>query len=128
VRQANCLPNLVFVSRGKSRGNPGDLFVGQAFEQLLSRWRQEFDYVLIDSCPVFVADDATTLAAQVDGTLLVVRHRVSRARAVRQALELLCQRQAKVLGLVFNGASASSQSYQSCYRAHAEYYGREDER
>jgi Mrp family chromosome partitioning ATPase len=76
--------------------------------------------VLIDSSPVFAADDATTLAPKVDGTLFVLRSNFSSARQVREALDLLRQRQAKVIGLVFNRADASARSYY--YYKYAEYY------
>jgi Mrp family chromosome partitioning ATPase len=76
--------------------------------------------VLIDSSPVFAADDAATLAPRVDGTLFVVRNRYSGARLAREALEILYQRQAKVLGLVFNRANASARSYY--YYKYADYY------
>ena len=79
--------------------------------QVLAWARQQFDYVLIDSSPVFAADDTATLAPMVDGTLFVVRNRFSRPRPAREALELLFQRQAKVLGLVFNRADASARSH-----------------
>ena len=79
--------------------------------------------MLIDSSPVFAADDATTLAPKVDGTLFVVRSRFSGARPVREALELLYQRQAKVLGVIFNQADASARSYY--YYKYADYHGAE---
>src|SRR5664280_111174 len=111
ILQTNSLINLSFLSRGSRLKNPGDLFLGAAFEEVLHRLRRQFDYVLIDSSPVFAADDATTLAPKVDGTLFVVRGNFSSARQVREALELLHQRQAKILGLVFNRADASARSY-----------------
>ena len=115
VLQTNCLPNLAFIARGDAIGNPGDAFFGPQLGEVLALWRQGFDYVLIDSSPVFAADDATTLAPKVDGTLFVVRSRSSRASEVRQALELLGQRQVKVLGLVYNRADSSALS-SKCYK------------
>lgn len=121
VIQRNSLQNFAFLSRGKALGHAGDLFLGQAFDEVLARMRRQFDYVLIDSSPVFAADDATTLGPKVDGTLFVVRGNFSGARQVREALELLRQRQAKVLGLVFNRADASAHSYY--YYKYADYHG-----
>jgi Mrp family chromosome partitioning ATPase len=86
------------------------------------RWREQFDYVLIDTCPVFAADDATTLAPKTDGTLFVVRSRFSRASTVGRALELLYYRQARVLGLVFNRADARERGYE--YYKYSEYYAK----
>jgi succinoglycan biosynthesis transport protein ExoP len=118
--QTNSLANFSFIARGAISNNPGDLFLTSALDQKLALLRQEYDYILIDSSPVFAADDATTLAPKVDGTLFIVRSRFSRARAVREALNLLHQRQARVLGLVLNRADATARSYH--YYNYSEYY------
>jgi polysaccharide biosynthesis transport protein len=47
--QSNSLPNLLFLPAGARLDNPGDLFLGPVFNDLLARWRERFDYVLIDS-------------------------------------------------------------------------------
>ena len=121
VVQQDSLPNLTFIScGGYDSGNPGDLFLGSGLDQILARWRQEFDFVVIDSSPLFAADDASCLAPKVDGTLFVVRNRQSSARAVREALDLLAQRQARILGVVFNGVDATARSYH--YYKYADYY------
>jgi succinoglycan biosynthesis transport protein ExoP len=120
VIQTDPAHNFSFIGSGHLAGNSGDLFLGPGFETVISRLREKFDYVLIDSSPVFAADDAATLAPRVDGTLFVVRNRYSGARIAREALELLYQRQAKVLGLVFNRANAASRSYY--YYKYADYY------
>lgn len=109
--QTNSLPNFSFIASGSLASNTGELFLGPAFDRVMSHLREQFDYVLIDSSPVFAADDVTTLAPKVDGTLFVVRDRYSRARPAREALELLFQRQVKILGLIFNRADPASRSY-----------------
>jgi capsular exopolysaccharide synthesis family protein len=118
--QGNSLQNFAFLSRGKDRGLSSDVFLGGTFDQILARMRRQFDYVVIDSSPVFAADDASTLAPKADGTLFVVRSNFTSARQVREALELLHHRQAKVLGLVFNRADASARSYH--YYKYADYH------
>jgi len=119
VIQRDTLPNFAFVSSGANSGNPGDLFLGSGLDQILTRWRKEFDYVVIDSSPLFAADDSSCLAPKVDGTLFVVRRGRSSARAVSEALDLLAQRQARVLGVIFNGADASARGYY--YYKYADY-------
>jgi capsular exopolysaccharide synthesis family protein len=118
--QASQTPKLSFIARGSLQRNPGDLFLSGGFDNLLVQLRQRFDYVLIDSSPVFAADDATTLAPKMDGTLLVVRSRYSRGNIVKQALDLLYQRQATILGVVLNRTDATDRSYH--YYKYAEYY------
>jgi capsular exopolysaccharide synthesis family protein len=122
--QATDLPGFSFLSRGSIARNPGDLYLSPAVDQILARFREQYDYVLFDSCPVFAADDTSTFAPKTDGTFFVVRCRFSHARMVREALELLFQRQARVLGLILNRSDTSASSYYS-YK-YAEYYSSAD--
>jgi len=111
VLQTNSLPNLSFISRGNQDDSTSELLLSRELDQVLAALRQRFDYVLIDSSPLFAADDAATLAPKVDGTILVIRSSVSRTSAVHDGLDLLQQRQARILGIVFNGANMSTQTY-----------------
>jgi Mrp family chromosome partitioning ATPase len=96
---------------GNQNGSTGELFLKKEFDQLLDQLRDRFDYILIDSSPVFAADDAASIAPKVDGTIFVVRNGFSSSKAVREALESLHQRQARVLGVIYNGATISASSY-----------------
>lgn len=113
-------PNLWFIPRGTNVRWTGELFLTESFRRLLSEARSKFDYVILDTVPVFAADDATSIAPQMDGVLFVVRRGVTRAKEVREALDMLYQRQAKVLGLVFNRVDTTSRSYR--YYKYSEYY------
>jgi len=108
--QKNANPNLTFISRGTNHQDPGNLFLSPKLEAILFRWRKEFDYVIIDSCPVFAADDAVTLAPKVDGTLLIVRSGYSRFTMVEEAISQLTQRQAHISGIIYNRTKASKRS------------------
>jgi capsular exopolysaccharide synthesis family protein len=122
--QATDLPDFTFLSRGGISRNPGDLFLSPGFDQMIARFRQKYDFVLIDSSPVFAADDTSNIAPKVDGALFVVRSRFSHARVVREALELLFQRQAKVLGLILNRSDPTSRSYY--FYKYGEYHSEAD--
>ena len=106
--------------RGKTARNSGELFLSEKCDRLLARMREDYDCVILDSIPVFAADDTTSLAPKVDGVLFVMRNSFTSADTARHALELLYERQAKVLGLVFNRANSASRSYK--YYKYAKYY------
>jgi len=114
------LPNLSLIPSGEPNNDPSELFLSSEFDRLLEEVQKQFDFVIIDSAPVFAADDATTLAAKMDGVLFVVRGTFTRASLARQALESLYQRQAKVLGLIFNRSNPRTGSYG--YYKYADYY------
>jgi succinoglycan biosynthesis transport protein ExoP len=114
-------PGLSLLPRGNLLRNPGENFLKRATNNLLAEMYAVYDYVIIDSAPVMVADDTTTLAPKIDATLFVVRYGSSSTRTSAKALELLHRRQANVLGLVCNDVALSAQEYH--YYRYPEYYG-----
>jgi capsular exopolysaccharide synthesis family protein len=118
--QVNCLSNLSFIARGSYSGNPGDLLTSPRLDELLARWSRDYDYVLLDSSPVFAAADSAALAPRVDGTIFLVRSHFSSARMTREALEVLAQRRARIIGVVFNMADTKAHDYK--YYKYTEYH------
>lgn len=114
------MPNLFVIPAGEPIPDVGEKFLSAQFEEFLKEARGRFDHIIMDSAPVFAADDAPTVAPKVDGVLFVVRSGFTKAGMARQALDILYQRQARVLGLVFNRANAASGSYY--YYKYADYY------
>jgi succinoglycan biosynthesis transport protein ExoP len=115
------VPNLWLLPRGATTKLSSDYFIGPRMENFLKDSIKEYDYVLIDTAPVMAADDVTSLAPRVDGVIFVVRAEFTSARVARAALEMLYQRKARVLGLVFNSVRASSRDYYYYGRYH-QYY------
>jgi capsular exopolysaccharide synthesis family protein len=114
-------PGLSLMPRGNLIRNPGENFLKRATNHLLAEMYAVYDYVIIDSAPVMVADDTTSLAPKIDATLFVVRYGSSSTRTSRKALELLNRRQANILGLVCNDVETAAQEYY--YYRYPEYYG-----
>lgn len=115
------LENLAFLPAGAANCEPGELVLRSQWGLFLRQVYPQFDYIIIDSPPVLAADDAVTLAPQVDGLLFVVRGSYTSARGVRDALDILRQRQARILGLIFNRAVSSPFEYHPYQRYQNEY-------
>lgn len=113
-------PNLTLLPRGATTQNSGELFLGQAIKDFLKATAAKYDYVLIDTAPVMAADDVTSLAPQIDGVIFVLRSEQTSARVARAALDLLYQRQTRVLGLVFNAVRSGPGNYY--YYRYKDYY------
>jgi capsular exopolysaccharide synthesis family protein len=99
--------NLALLPAGTARRNPGDLMLSPVWAQFLASARSQFDYILVDTPPVAATEDAAALAPKTDGVLFVVRALSTSARVARAALETLRQRQAHVVGLIFNRVVSS---------------------
>ena len=104
VVQATKTPNLFLLPQGAFAPNASELFISGVTKSFLQDAAAKYDYVVLDTVPVMAADDVTSLAPQVDGVLFVIRAEFTSARVARAALDSLYQRQARVLGLVFNSA------------------------
>ena len=115
--------NLSLLPRGGTTQRGSELFIGPVMDQFLKDSIKEYDYVLIDTAPVMAADDVTSLAPRVDGVIFVVRAEYTSSRVARAALDMLYQRKARVLGLVFNSVSVATGDYYYYYRYH-DYYGK----
>jgi capsular exopolysaccharide synthesis family protein len=119
--QPSKFPNLFLLPRGTSTQRSSELFLNQATDRFLQNAAAKYDYVILDTAPVMAADDATSLAPSVDGVLFIIRAEQTSARVARAALELLYQRQARVLGLLFNAVRPTSGDYYYYYK-YDDYY------
>ena len=98
------IPDLLFLPSGALPPNPADILGSQKMQQLLEQLRNEADVVILDAPPVTVAVDASVLAAQTDGLVLVVRAGHTRRDHIDQAKELLERFRVKILGAVLTDA------------------------
>src|SRR5207237_5860407 len=115
------LENLALLPAGEAKRDPGELVLSPVWPSFLAEAGSQFDYILVDTPPVLAADDAATLAPKVDGVLFVVRGSFTSARMVREALDALRQRRARVLGMIFNRASSSPFGYSHYQKYKNEY-------
>ena len=63
-----------------------------------------YDFVILDSAPILASDAAALLVTHADAVVLVTRPFYTRSRLVRQALDMLYQRQAKHVSIILNRA------------------------
>ena len=80
-------------------------------KELLDAWREQYDYILIDTPPCGLLQDASFLAAYSDAALMVIRQDYQSVNRVISGLELLSDTGVRILGYVINSESASIGSY-----------------
>lgn len=96
------------VPSGPVPQNPGELMSSDWMRQVLKEARRSADVVLLDTAPILAASDATHLLPQVDGVLVVCRAGRATTELAQRTTEMLQRLGAHTLGLVLNGADASS--------------------
>ncbi|MEZ5324239.1 MAG: polysaccharide biosynthesis tyrosine autokinase [Verrucomicrobiales bacterium] len=104
---------LALLGRGRDLPACSENFLGVELLDCLRDAKERFDFVVIDSAPVLVADDTTTLAPLADTTLFVMRINATPARLADKALQLLYRRQVNVGGVVLNCESVSTNDYRT---------------
>lgn len=110
------------IPRGPIPPNPGELFLSKSAVDIFHQLRDVYDYVIVDSAPILATDDTSSIAPKLDGTIFLTRTSYTSARLTRNALDLLYQRQVKVLGIVLNFVDTNLPEYY--YYQYKEYYSR----
>ena len=118
------LANLSVIPAGAIPPQPAELLGSAVMKNCLNRWRQEYDFIIIDSPPALSVTDAVLLSADVDSVLLVLRAGHTTKTALRRTCGILGQVNAKILGTVLNGLDVHTSDYQYYY--YGKYYGSSD--
>jgi len=117
------VPNLSVLTAGPLPPNPAELLGSDNMAQLISDMTGEFDQVIFDGAPTLLVADATVLATQVDGVILVVRAGVNSAGIVQRASAQLHRVGAHVLGAVLQGVRTTAGGYlRKNYETYYEYH------
>jgi len=114
------VPNLSIITSGPVPPDPGGLIESDQMGQLISRLRNRFDLVILDSAPLLVKSDALILARYVEGTIIVLESEKTTRHAIYEMMETLANAGIKPLGFVLNRFSIAKGKYYY----HQYYYGR----
>jgi capsular exopolysaccharide synthesis family protein len=94
--------NLRLVTSGPIPPNPSELLGSAKMKKIIEDLKLQAEYVLIDVPPVVAVTDASVLASQVDGIILVVNSGTNRPEMVQQAKDLLLKTNGHILGVIIN--------------------------
>ncbi len=77
------------LTSGKTPPNPTELLDSRIFTKLIEYARSQYDYVIIDTPPALLVSDAMVVAANADGTLIVIntgRTKIGQFLGVRESI------------------------------------------
>lgn len=114
IKTPEQMPNLSVITGGTLAPNPSELLGSRSMRELLARFRNEYDRIILDSPPFLAFSDPLVLARMADGVLLVVRAGVTSRSVVKKTAQALTGVNGKILGVVLNNVSASWAS-DSCH-------------
>jgi capsular exopolysaccharide synthesis family protein len=114
--------NLDVITCGAIPPNPPELLGSERFAKLISRMRETYDWVLLDSPPSISLSDAVLLSAIADMTILVVRHaQTDRDQVARSVLQFR-NHNAMMAGVVLNDVDVEKAYRKDYYYAGYYYY------
>lgn len=113
--QPTAAAGLHILTSGPLPPNPSELLSSKRMQEILSRLQELAEIVVVDSPPLTAVTDAIILARAADGVLLTIRAGKTRRINSKRALKLLKQVQARLLGIVYNGAPATDTEYRASY-------------
>ncbi len=120
VQVADEKGNLHILTSGSLPPNPMLLLESNKMTALLQEWRQEYDYVLVDTPPLIGITDAQCLTSKVDTFILVAAINRSTRSGILRALEVLSTGRAHISGLLINMIGSSDSEYH--YGYYDQYY------
>ncbi|MDO5011045.1 MAG: CpsD/CapB family tyrosine-protein kinase [Intestinibacter bartlettii] len=109
------------ITSGARPSNTSILLNSQSMKNVIKKFREEYDYVFIDSPPISRMNDACIITQYVDGTLIVNAVGAIDSRIAKITLEKLNKVGANILGVILNKFKPEKNEYYSYYS-----YGYED--
>lgn len=126
--QATQVENLDILTTGPLPPNPAELLSSARFHALLEALKEHADVVLLDSPPALAVTDATILARQVDGVVLVLDAGMTRRQWAANAKEALDKAGVHILGATLNRLQPQSGGYYYYYYRRYYAYGDGEEK
>lgn len=102
------VPNLQLLPSEPIPPNPADLLALGTFARLLDLVGQDVDLVIVDTPPVLAVSDPVLIARHTDGVLLLARANRTKLDALTRSAESVNQAGIRLLGVVLNQVSATS--------------------
>jgi capsular exopolysaccharide synthesis family protein len=114
------LPTLDVLASGPMPPTPAELLGSKQMRDLIKQATERYDRVILDGPPTLLISDATVMAMQVDGVILVARADDNTRGTLKRAREQLEGINARVVGAILNGVRARAGGYFK--RQYREFY------
>lgn len=116
------VPNLYVLPAGPINLAEDTELLVSGFKELVERWREQFDHIIIDTPPVLAMTDAVRMSVEADSVILVIRAGLIAKKEFLRAQDLLLKVNARLTGFVLNGTELDSSDFQYFYG----YYGQNE--
>jgi len=113
--------DLNVITSGGVPSNASILLNSQSMKDAIRNFREEYDYVFIDSPPISRLNDACIITQYVDGTVLVNASKAIDAKVAKITLDKLNKVGSNVIGVILNKFKSERYSYYNSYYGYSDY-------
>ncbi len=121
------IDNLHFLPSGRLPKSSVGVLDAQRIRDLIAELRDRYDYIFFDSPPIVGVSDASILASEMDGTLLIVQYRKYPRAVSARARRILDNVGANPVGVVLNNINIMRDDYYYYYHSYYSHYDRSDD-
>lgn len=121
IYQTN-VKNLFVIFAGPSVPNATEIIDSVKFRILLENAKKVFDYVIVDSAPVTATIDASIIAKESDGVVIITEPEKDSTRIINRSKQQLESSGTRILGVILNKINMKKNSYYGKY--YGSYYGK----
>lgn len=114
--------NLSFLPSGHLPRSAVGILDSLRMRQIVEELKEAFDVIYFDSPPIMGVSDASILASEVDGVVLVVQYRKYPKMVSQRAKRLIDNAGGKILGVVLNNINILRDDYYYYYHSYYENY------
>lgn len=122
VVQDTDIENLFFVSGGPVPPNPSELLLTDKFEQFITKSRDQFDYVIVDTPPLALVADAFVISQFVNHSVFVLRQNYTPKEFIKSIDEYYRSGKLKNISILLNDIYKSGLGY-GYGQGYAYHYG-----
>lgn len=115
--------NFDVIFSGHFPPNPVELISNGKFEEILKKFKERYDYIIVDSPPLGMVIDAAVIASYCDGAILVLADRKVPRKSAIEVKEQLEKSNCRILGAVINETDKKTARYYKKYYNKSYRYG-----
>ena len=104
-------PNLDVIPAGTISPNPSEMVGSEGMAELLTKLREKYDFIILDTPPLNVVSDALSMLHSTDGVVLVVRPKYTARKEIQRAIASVEFVKGKILGVIVNGVDMEKKNY-----------------
>ena len=109
------IENLSIIFAGPYSPNPADLLEESLFGDMISKLKEKYDYIIVDTPPMGNLIDGAIVARQCDGAVMVIESGSISYRLEQRVKGQLEKSGCRILGVVLNKVNMERNGYYSKY-------------